>query len=174
MRAIKVLTADGKSSMVHYQWPLPHRFKNGNWRPGRWVSVKGDLVQCHNGIHAAVPTIQGIRAWWTKSGDQLWVIELDGVMDPLPKDSKLVARRGRLLRPLEHPAFQDQKAFNRMVRGPLPLWSKDFHSLLKEAIASGWSPSVLPRPVVTESELYASMPVAPKVTDDVIQELIAA
>lgn len=77
-----------------YPWPLPIQIGPNEWVPGEWVQAKGRIKMCENGIHAA--RFHALRRW---SYDHAFLIELKGVKR-LDDSSKVVARKGRLLRPL--------------------------------------------------------------------------
>lgn len=86
--ALKFLNPDGTGRHSGYEWPLP------NGKPGKWVSVKGKLVPCKNGIHACTP---GQALGWLN--DRAFLIELGGKV--IDTDNKLCARKGRLVRELD-------------------------------------------------------------------------
>jgi hypothetical protein len=72
------------------RWNLP---KNGN--PGRWKTVKGDLVPCRNGLH--VCTREQLVHWL---GPAIYEVEVDPA-EILDAGDKTVVRRARLLRRLD-------------------------------------------------------------------------
>jgi hypothetical protein len=85
------------SSEVAYKFTQPatrSRFTGFEWPVGTWVEVRGALGLCANGIHAC--RVDALPRW---VDDVLWRIELDGV--ELEHEGVLVARRGRLLEPIE-------------------------------------------------------------------------
>jgi hypothetical protein len=83
VRAYKFLDAKGRSPYTGMSWPSP-----GTW-------VEADTVrQCRDGVHACTPSD---LSWWLAA--QLWEIELDG--DIVETRHKVVARRGRLVRPID-------------------------------------------------------------------------
>lgn len=87
---VKFLTADGRGPYSDFEWPLPTA--DG---PGEWVEAKGELIECLTGIHATTP--EYVSHWVNATA---YVIELGGEMLQDCSDSKVVARRGRLLRQL--------------------------------------------------------------------------
>lgn len=90
--AYKILTENGYSPYVRYEWPLP----KGN-KPGKWVHTEGKITLCQNGVHAT--TAKYISTWLGYgSSKQIYTIELKG--DIQYGDNKIVARSGRLLRKL--------------------------------------------------------------------------
>jgi hypothetical protein len=83
MRAYKVLNR-GRSEFTGFRWPLPEA-----QQPGAWVSADGELLLCHNGIHAS--TVAQLPHWL---GVELWEIELAGEIRH--EEAALLASRGRL------------------------------------------------------------------------------
>ena len=86
MNAYKFLRADGTGVFTRFPWPLP-----GDG-PGAWVETNPD--PCRSGIHACR---LGDLPYW--AGRVLYEIELDG--DLVEHKTKVVARRGRLLRRID-------------------------------------------------------------------------
>ena len=86
MNAYKFLRADGTGVFTRFPWPLP-----GDG-PGVWVETNPD--PCRSGIHACR---LGDLPYW--AGRVLYEIELDG--DVVEHKTKVVARRGRLLRRID-------------------------------------------------------------------------
>jgi hypothetical protein len=84
--AYKFLRADGSGVFTGFAWPLP------DGGPGKWVDAR--VEPCRSGIHACRPS--DLPLW---AGRDLYEIELDGEIVEQPM--KVVASRGRLLRPLE-------------------------------------------------------------------------
>jgi hypothetical protein len=97
--AYKFLRADGASVFTGYRWELP---EGG---PGKWVDAP--VEPCRSGIHAC--RVADLPFW---AGPTLFEIELDG--EVTESRSKLVASRGRLLRPVD--AWEDEvrDAYTRM------------------------------------------------------------
>ena len=99
MTHYKVLV-DGQS--VHggnLTWSLPRQDESGNWLPGDWHEVKGDIVICENGLHL---TTEPHR--WMKWGAEIYVAEGDGDQDGGHGD-KTAFRRARLLNKVDNPAW---------------------------------------------------------------------
>ncbi len=86
MIAYKFLRADGTGTFTRFPWPLP------DGAPGAWVESEPD--PCRSGIHACR---LGDLPYW--AGRALYEIELDG--EVLEHKTKVVARRGRLLRRID-------------------------------------------------------------------------
>lgn len=63
------------------------------WEPGRWVEADA-AAPCESGVHAC--RVDDLPFW---TNDELWAIELDG--DIVTAERKVVAPRGRLVRPVE-------------------------------------------------------------------------
>jgi hypothetical protein len=84
--ALKCLLAGGIAPFSRLAWPLP-----GKGEPGAWVEAEPD--RCASGVHACLA--RSLPYWLTS---EVWTIELDGVEHG---ERKLVARRGRLLQPVE-------------------------------------------------------------------------
>lgn len=82
MLAFKFLDADGRGLCT-----------GAPWTPDRWVEAE-QVAACAAGIHACQPDD---LAFWL--GASLWEIELGGLI--LESRHKLVAARGRLVRPLD-------------------------------------------------------------------------
>ena len=89
MYALKFLNDQDKGTHSGFEWPLPR-----DGKPGKWVSVKGEIEPCYNGIHAC--TLAQCFSWFTSNP---YLIELGGKV--IDNGNKLVARKGRLIRPLE-------------------------------------------------------------------------
>lgn len=98
--ALKALEKDGSGPWSGAAWPLPE-----NGKPGKWLSVRGQLIPCQRGIHGAkladidkwigfAPTVDGK---FINPYRRVFVIELQDVYRRVG-DNKLIARRGRLLR----------------------------------------------------------------------------
>jgi hypothetical protein len=86
---------DGKSR-GDYAWSLPIE-KNGEWQPGEWQEVEGDLEQCANGLHLTIDPF----AWFGHHAHpEFYHVEIDGLV--LDCGNEVVARRVRLTRPLTH------------------------------------------------------------------------
>jgi hypothetical protein len=84
----KFLTADDKPTYgpESFSWPLP------NGKPGDWVSVKGPLVPCENGLHLVRES--GLVDWINAN---LYEAECKG--ETVEKDEHvIVCRKARLLR----------------------------------------------------------------------------
>lgn len=79
--------------ITDFEWPLP-----SDGRPGAWVEAAG-VEPCRSGIHA---TDADHLSYWLS--DRLWVIELEAPVETARH--KIVARRGRLLRPV--PAWHER------------------------------------------------------------------
>jgi hypothetical protein len=92
MRTFKFLAEDGHSVYSGTHWPLPSGERPGVWRPGAWLETT-TVDPCRTGIHACAA---GDLAYWLSA--TLWEIELDG--DVVELRHKVVARRGRLVRPI--------------------------------------------------------------------------
>lgn len=84
MIAYKFLRPGRTGPFSAFQWP----------EPGVWVRAAPGLVACRRGIHACRA---GDLPWWL--ADELWVIELDGRVQPA--EHKVVAPAGRLLERVE-------------------------------------------------------------------------
>lgn len=93
--ALYKVLVDGRSCHGgSLKWSLPSQQKDGSWKPGKWHSAKGDLQICQNGIHL---TKEPFR--WYKTGWQVFEAEAAGVAEW--RQDKCVARKARLLRPIE-------------------------------------------------------------------------
>ena len=86
MTAYKFLRADGTGAFTGFAWPLP------DGALGAWVEADPD--PCRSGIHAC--RLGDLPHW---AGRVLYEIELDG--EVIEHKSKVVARRGRLLRRID-------------------------------------------------------------------------
>jgi hypothetical protein len=85
MKAYKFLATGGTGRFSDFRWPLP---AEGGF--GAWVDAGEDLEDCRSGIHACTP--RQLLDW---IDDELWEIELDGVI--IERKAMIVAQRGRLL-----------------------------------------------------------------------------
>lgn len=63
----------------------------GKWTPGKWRSVRGDLVPCEHGLHLCRP--QDLVHWL---GPVIWEAEVDG--EVIEQGDKVVARCARVVR----------------------------------------------------------------------------
>jgi hypothetical protein len=86
----KFLTEDGLGPYSDYRWPLP---KNG--KPGAWVTARGPLKACANGVHFCS---ENAIVMWINT--QLYTAEI-GSGKKFHDLNKTVARKGRLLRRVE-------------------------------------------------------------------------
>jgi hypothetical protein len=68
-------------------------FTGFRWHPGTWVEADA-ASPCESGIHAC--RVEDLPFW---TGDELWEVELDG--EVVAGQRKLVARRGRVVRPVD-------------------------------------------------------------------------
>jgi hypothetical protein len=82
MRAYKFLDDDGRAP-----------FTGVPWTPGVWVEARA-AEPCREGVHACLPA--DLSHWLSAV---LWEVELDGEVKATRR--KLVASRGRLIRPVE-------------------------------------------------------------------------
>jgi len=83
----KVLNEDG--TVFHSGqgfWPLP-----SGKRPGKWLSVEGQIVPCHNGLHLCEPA--HLVKWL---GPAIFEVEVSGEI--VNNGDKLVVSRARLVR----------------------------------------------------------------------------
>ena len=111
-KALKFLKEGGIGPYSGFQWPLP------NGKPGKWVSVKGDLKMCERGVHACTPEQAMV---WLQA--EAYVIELGAVTDD---GSKLVARKGRLVRKLDRWDEKNQRLFAAdCAEHVLPIFEKE-------------------------------------------------
>ena len=69
-------------------WPAP------NGKPGRWVTVKGELVACRNGLHLC--RRDDLIHWL---GPTIWIAEYVG--EPVVDTNKIVVGKARLVDRLE-------------------------------------------------------------------------
>jgi hypothetical protein len=84
MIAFKFLRSGRVGPFSAFQWP----------EPGVWVRAPRDLAACKRGIHACRPDD---LPWWL--ADELWEIELDGLVQP--DEHKIIAPVGRLRSQIE-------------------------------------------------------------------------
>jgi hypothetical protein len=89
MLAYKALRARAVAPITGMPWPRPE-----GGVPAAWVEAHGPLVPCRNGVHA---TPLATLPHWLSA--ELWLVELEGEVVDGPE--QLVARRGRLLAPVE-------------------------------------------------------------------------
>jgi hypothetical protein len=79
------------------EWDLPK--KDGcKWIPGAWVEATGPLVMCKNGIH-----LTGAPYRWYAWNCTCYEAEAEGVELEDKENTKCVARRARLIKPIAHP-----------------------------------------------------------------------
>lgn len=92
----KALRKNGFSPYAHYQWPLPEK-KNGEWIPGKWVTITGKIVPCHWGLHAINFMYNGYLSFFEPKIDYLYIIQFKG---PVYEHSwnKVIGSKARLLR----------------------------------------------------------------------------
>jgi hypothetical protein len=72
----------------------PFHGGTGKWTKGRWRSVKGEIVACHNGLHFC--TIDQLPQWL---GPEVWEFEPSGEI--IDAGDKLVCAKGRITRKIE-------------------------------------------------------------------------
>jgi len=98
MTYYKVLV-DGKSCHGgDMEWSLPARDESGNWTPGKWHTVKGDLEICDRGLHVTTNITK-----WLKPGCSAYRCAVKGIGSR--RDDKFVVRSVRLLEKTELPAW---------------------------------------------------------------------
>lgn len=101
MIGYKFLRPGRRSLFARVQWPLPSE------AGGAWLeAAPGPLVACKNGLHAC--RIEDLAFW---IGEELWEVELDAELAAAP--DAIVARRARLLRPIEAWSAQAPRAFGQ-------------------------------------------------------------
>jgi len=89
VRAFKFLRPGAVGPFSGFAWPVP-----AAGGAGAWVEASGELGPCGDGIHAC--EAQNLPLWiW----EELWEVELEQLV--APGETKLRARRGRLLRRLD-------------------------------------------------------------------------
>lgn len=99
MKAYKFLRAGRLSLITQVVWPEPGA--------SSWLEAsEGPLVPCRNGLHACRPED---LAYWI--GSELWEVELAGEIIDAP--DAIVARRARLVRPIEVWSADAPKIFGR-------------------------------------------------------------
>ncbi len=112
---LKFLSPDGRGTYSNFEWPLPR-----DGKPGKWVTAKGKLVACKNGIHAC--TLNQAPRWLNA---RAYVIELDGRI--IDAGNKLVARRGRLVRHLDKWGDTSARLFAAdCAERVLPIFEREF------------------------------------------------
>ena len=98
MTYYKVLV-DGKSCHGgDMEWSLPARDESGNWTPGKWHTVKGDLEICDRGLHVTTDITK-----WLKPGCSAYRCAVKGIGSR--RGDKFVVRSVRLLEKTELPAW---------------------------------------------------------------------
>ncbi len=97
MIAYKFLSSGAIGPFTRFRWPTP-----GGGHPGRWVDA--GAAGREDGIHACRP--EDLPYWFD---DELWRAELEGDVRRL--DHQVVARRGRLLGPVEGWGAETRRAF---------------------------------------------------------------
>ena len=85
-------------------------FSGEPWPEEGIIEVEGPLAECRNGVHAC--RVEDLPYWLD---DELWEIALDGEL--VEERLKLVARRGRLIRPVESWDDQARREFARWCLG---------------------------------------------------------
>jgi hypothetical protein len=88
VRAYKFLDRHNRAVFSGFRWPVPDSADS----LGAWVET-GPVEPCRQGIHGCRPADLG---FWLN--EELWEIELDG--DVVEAETKVIARRGRLRRPI--------------------------------------------------------------------------
>jgi hypothetical protein len=63
----------------------------GKWTPGRWRSVRGDLIPCKRGLHLC--RADQVLDWL---GPRIWEVETDG--EVIEHGNKYIARKARIVR----------------------------------------------------------------------------
>lgn len=97
MKAYKFLRPGRRGLISHVVWPAP----------GAWLeALAGPLVACRNGLHAC--RVEDLAYWIAQ---ELWEVELDGERIDAP--DAIVARRARLVRPIERWSADAPRLFAR-------------------------------------------------------------
>jgi hypothetical protein len=97
----KVLSEDGKPHKGGCgTWPLP------NSKPGAWLSVKGEIVPCVNGLHLC--RAKHLLAWL---GPTVWRAEIAPKTTTVNHRNKVVVRKARLLYKVETWSAQTARLF---------------------------------------------------------------
>jgi hypothetical protein len=138
----KVLGQNGES--LHggdLIWPLPTEGANGEWVPGAWVEVEGEIKACSNGLH--LTTEPGN---WYKPDCRIFIAEGEG--DCASEGDKTAFRRARLLREVPHPDWWERSRnfiaglkevpFFKPDGKPLPEWKLFTAPTLDAARRAAW------------------------------------
>jgi len=96
IKLFKVLENGRSCHGGNLKWDLPTRDDQGNWTPGRWHGVRGDIDVCSRGLH--LTTQPGKWMTWNST-----VYEAEGAGQSDQDDDKIAFRRARLLRPAAVP-----------------------------------------------------------------------
>jgi hypothetical protein len=120
--AYKFLRPDGSSVFTRFRWPLP------DGGPGPWVEA--GVEPCRSGIHACRRA--DLPLWL---GRALYEIELEG--DVQEEATKVVAPRGRLLRPID---AWDDSTRDEYIR----MCAERAHELARNEGLSKWDAVVEP------------------------------
>ena len=93
MILFKVLNVNGKSCHGgNFKYSLPVKTEAGEWTPGKWHEVKGDLEMCGVGFHLTTSPLR-----WIAKQARLFVAEYSGAF-VLGRDDKSCFRKVRLVR----------------------------------------------------------------------------
>lgn len=76
-------------------WSLP-TYHDGQWEPGEWLEVKGEIVPCENGLHLCCA--EYLSRWVAPC---CYVAEFAPGTEVLDWGDKLVGRKARLLYPIK-------------------------------------------------------------------------
>jgi hypothetical protein len=99
MKAYKFLLRGRRSLIRQVVWPTPGA--------ASWLeAAPGPLVACRNGLHAC--RVEDLAYW---IAIELWEVELDGELIDAP--DAIVARRARLVRPIEAWSASAPESFGR-------------------------------------------------------------
>lgn len=100
----KFLARGAFGPVSEYRWPQPD-----GGTPGAWVEAASGIEVCRSGVH--VCGADELAHWLH---DELWIVELDGVV--VPGIDCMVAERGRLVRRVEAWTHGGAARFARAAR----------------------------------------------------------
>lgn len=95
-RKLYKVLEDGRScSGGHLSWSVPTQDESGEWQPGDWHEVEGELQLCKRGLHLTWDPAQ-----WYAQGRDVYECEAERLGEETDDAAKIVVGRARLTRRL--------------------------------------------------------------------------
>lgn len=116
----KVLVAGNSPQETKFKWSLPTKLADGNWVPGEWHEIKGELGMCHNGLHLTAFPHYWHDQYFNKANEDLlevWIAEYEGEVTGDMMDNKVCVRKARLVKPAPRDILTMCRVHSEQYRG---------------------------------------------------------